>query len=257
MVKYQEENSKKDYEFRCVCKPCFVTDTHIHEYSEMLYVRSGTMTLFIDGKTRIVPEGHLVFIFPNQTHKYTKRTACELWIAVFSNDFLSAFFSAHPNMRPQDPVVEMQNDHALIDQLRGADPKDITRIAGLLHLLFSVLEKSTVFVQAEPSDDDIYNAALGYIGRNFKNNITLADMAKALGYHEKYLSSALHSLTKMHFRTFLATYRINHAKTLLYTTEMTVAEIALESGFSAINTFNRVFKRITGMTPSKYRKGRH
>jgi len=79
-------------------------------------------------------------------------------------------------------------------------------------------------------------------------------MSKELGYHEKYLSSTLHSLTKMNFRTFLATYRINHAKSLLKSSESTIAEIAMDSGFASLNTFNRVFKDITGTTPSEYRK---
>ena len=257
MIKYQAENSKKDYAFRCGLRSGFNGSKHIHEHTEIVYVVSGTLTIFIDGKERKIPAGHLFFIFPNEIHRYTRRTGCKLWFSVFSNDFISAFFRTHPDMKPQNPLLELQDNRALIDALIATDPKDITRVSGLLLLLFGLLEKNTVFVQTAPAKDDLYNAVLGYIYRNFKNDITLADMAKELGYHEKYLSHALHSLTKKNFRSFLATYRVNHAKKLLRTTKMPIAEIALESGFSAINTFNRVFKEVTEKTPSEYRKKHH
>ena len=81
-------------------------------------------------------------------------------------------------------------------------------------------------------------------------------MAKTLGYNEKYLSHTLHNLTGIHFRRFVSFYRINCAKRLLVDDRcMNVSEIATNCGFNALNTFNREFKAIVGMTPGEYRKG--
>ena len=254
MIKYLEIDTKQDYMFRCSNRSAIFRDTHIHEYTELVYVRSGSMTLFLGGKKHVVAAGNLIFVFPNQTHKYTKKTNCEVWMAVFSNDFIAPFFRKHKNLKPENPILPIPEGTNLIDKLGKTDPTDITRLSGLLLLVYSRLEAHTDFVDAVPSEEDIYNAALGYIYNNFKNNITLSEMAKDLGYHEKYLSHVLHSLTQMHFRTFLATYRIRHAKNLLRTTKKPISEIALDSGFSALNTFNRVFKKVSGMTPRQYRK---
>ena len=79
-------------------------------------------------------------------------------------------------------------------------------------------------------------------------------MAKELGYHEKYLSAVLHSLTKMHFRDFLATYRMEYAKKQLLSSTDPISQIAMDSGFSSINTFNKVFKKFIGMSPTDFRK---
>ena len=256
MIKYLEIDPQKEYMFRSSNRSAFLQNTHIHEYTELIYVRSGSITLFLEGKKQVVSAGHLLFIFPNQTHKHTKKTNCELWMAVFSNDFITPFWRKHENLKPQDPVLRISDNFAVIDALQKTDPNDTTRLSGLLLLLYNLLEAHTAFIDAIPSVDDIYNAALGYIYNNFKSDITLADMAKDLGYHEKYLSHALHTLTKKNFRSFLASYRINHAKKLLRTTEMPIAQIALESGFSALNTFNRVFKEVTKKTPSEYRKSK-
>ncbi len=256
MVRYQKENSKNSYEFRCVQKKCIITATHIHEYTEILYALRGDMTALVDGTEIVVPEGHMLFIMPNQPHRYTKRTECEIWYAVFSNDLISAFFDRHRGLIPISPVADMREHINIVRELQKAKAEDITRISGLLHLLFAALEDNTHFVTAGINEDTVYTAALGYVMNNYKSDITLASMAKALGYHEKYLSSALHSLTKTHFRTFVASYRISNAKHLLKNTDMPISQVAMESGFSAINTFNRFFKQFTGTTPGHYRSGK-
>ena len=142
----------------------------------------------------------------------------------------------------------------MVDALSTTSPEDVVRITGLLHLLFGELVKNSDFTDRKGAGDSLYNRAINYISKNFCTDLTLGDMAKALGYHEKYLSSELHTLTHMNFRAFLSTYRVDHAKRLLRTTGINISEIALESGYSSINTFNRVFKENVGMTPSEYRR---
>jgi transcriptional regulator GlxA family with amidase domain len=59
----------------------------------------------------------------------------------------------------------------------------------------------------------------------------------------------------IHFRRLVSFYRIRHAKKLLVSAPaMNIAAIALESGFSAINTFQRTFKQSTGLSPLDYRR---
>ncbi len=99
--------------------------------------------------------------------------------------------------------------------------------------------------------------AIEYIAKNFKEDITLNFFAKKLGYHEKYLSSSLHELTGMNFRSLLHTYRINFAIDLLHENignKIRISDICMASGFSSINTFNRAFLAFTGKTPSEYQK---
>ena len=75
------------------------------------------------------------------------------------------------------------------------------------------------------------------------------------GYNEKYLSHSLHDLTGIHFRQLLNFYRIDRAKKLLTESpSANIGAIAMECGFGALNTFNREFKRIVGMTPREYRR---
>ncbi len=257
MLKYQNENIGKSFAYRHRFHPNgYVVTPHIHEYSEILYVSDGCMRMYINGEGIKVRAGQVAFVFPNQSHEYTNESECSCWCAVFSNDFVQSFFRLYPEKIPEKPIIDIGEDLYIIDKLQKTEPEEIVSLTGLFHLLFARLSKSTEFKIKHSGGDSLYNAAINYISSNFHSDFTLSDMAKTLGYHEKYLSSELHSLTKMNFRLFLATYRIDHAKTLLRTTEESIFEVAMDSGFLSINTFNRVFKNITGMTPSEYRKNR-
>ena len=256
MITYQNENIGKSYSFRSrFHAPGYSVPSHMHEYSEILYVSDGCMSFCLDGEELEAAAGSVVFIFPNISHEYTAKTDCHTWCAVFSNDYLGSFFRFYPDRIPTSSVV-VANDciSDTVKRLQEADKSDHILLTGLLHILFSELVKNTEFEERRTDGKALYNSAINYISANFRNDFTLADMARALGYHEKYLSSELHSLTKMNFRAFLSTYRIDHAKKLLRTSEENISEIALECGYSSINTFNRVFKESSGMTPSEYRK---
>ncbi len=254
MLKYQNENIGESYSFKCRFHKKYSVPPHIHEYSEIVYVVSGLLTAYINGEKVTVPEKHGAFIFPNEIHEYTSQTPCQTWCAVFSNDFVHTFFRLYPDTSPANCVIDLSDKQDILNELMTSENGETLKRTGILHILFAELESKTELIERNKSDNSLYHAAINYIAENFSNDITLYDMAKSLGYHEKYLSSTLHSLTKMNFRTFLATYRINHAKALLKGTERTVAEIAMESGFSSLNTFNRVFKASTGKTPSEYRR---
>jgi AraC-like DNA-binding protein len=85
---------------------------------------------------------------------------------------------------------------------------------------------------------------------------TLRDCAKSIGTNEKYLSSYLNKFHKMNFNTFINKYRIEQAKKLLHSTDSdkyTIEAIAQMSGFNSKSSFNSVFKKHTGLTPSEFK----
>jgi len=55
------------------------------------------------------------------------------------------------------------------------------------------------------------------------------------------------------FNRLINTMRVEHAKNLLKETDSNILEIALDSGFNSKPTFNRVFRDLSGQTPTQYR----
>lgn len=257
MLQYQNENFGRSYDYRRREHDVFVIPAHIHEFSELLYVREGEMAMQIGGERRVVPAGHMAVILPNEVHAYTDETPCRVWCAVFSNDFISLFLQRLGDSVPVDPVVDLSDRQPLLRALEGTAPTDTLRLSGLLQVLYSELWERMVLTDRPRAGGQVCKAAIEYISANFRSEITLGTVAAHLGYHEKYLSTALHALTGMNFCMFLASYRVEYAKRLLREEpDKSVSRVALEAGFSSINTFNRVFRRLTGVTPCEYRTNR-
>ena len=128
-------------------------------------------------------------------------------------------------------------------------------ISGYLNLIGAKVLAESQLEAATQSDFPLYQKVITYLAEHYTEDITLSTLAQLFGYNEKYLSHALHTLTGIHFRQFLTFYRVNHAKQLLQSQpDRSIAEIAMQSGFAAMNTFQRAFKDVCGITPSEYRK---
>jgi len=257
LLVYQTENFGRSFDYRHRYHDRFVIPAHIHEYSEILYVLSGEMTMLIGGVKYRVPAGHVAFVIPNEIHAYTDETACRVMCAVFSNDFIPLFLRRLSNKVPACPVADMRDTLPLLSALEQTAFSDHLRLTGLLNLLYAAFLKKTTLVDRPKEGAHLYQAAIAYIAAHFTEDMGLSDLAAHLGYHEKYLSSALHALTGMNFCMFLASYRVDFARQIFRSPEgqaKSVSQVALEVGFSSINTFNRSFKKLTGMTPGDYRK---
>lgn len=89
-------------------------------------------------------------------------------------------------------------------------------------------------------------------------NVKIAHLAQAIGTSEYIVSKAIRlHFNAPNFNHFINQYRIEHAKVLLLKPEnrhWTILVIGLESGFSSIGTFNRVFKSMLGQMPNEFRK---
>jgi AraC-like DNA-binding protein len=86
------------------------------------------------------------------------------------------------------------------------------------------------------------------------NDISLSDIAKAVGFSEYYFSRLFKDVTEKNFSHYLNEYRIKQAEYYLTRSGMSVAEIAYTVGFNSIVTFNRSFKSVKGCSPSTYKK---
>ncbi|MEM9425481.1 MAG: AraC family transcriptional regulator [Pseudomonadota bacterium] len=84
--------------------------------------------------------------------------------------------------------------------------------------------------------------------------LTLARLARRLGVPARQLSRAINRGTGENFSRYINGKRVGTAEALLKDTDLSVTEIMLEAGFFSKSTFNTEFRRVTGETPSSYRK---
>jgi AraC-like DNA-binding protein len=87
------------------------------------------------------------------------------------------------------------------------------------------------------------------------NRLTLTRLSVATGLSKHHLSEVLNLHAGKNFYEFINGYRVEFVRERLEeNTQQTVLDISLEAGFSSKSTFNAIFKKFTGQTPTEYRK---
>ncbi|WP_240839856.1 response regulator transcription factor [Acidaminobacter sp. JC074] len=108
--------------------------------------------------------------------------------------------------------------------------------------------------KSEDRQEELITSILVYINKHYSNyEISLSDVAGEFGMTPSNLSHYFKKQTKVNFVSYIKYLRIDEAKVLLETTDLSVGEISQNVGFYAVTSFNRTFKREVGLTPLQYR----
>lgn len=105
------------------------------------------------------------------------------------------------------------------------------------------------------SETDVVIRAKRYMADHYEDaNLSLSDVAEYVGLNEKYFTNRFTKETGETFSSYLTSLRMQKAKELLKTTTFKVYEISEMVGYHNVEHFNRVFKKLNGVTPAGYRK---
>ena len=100
----------------------------------------------------------------------------------------------------------------------------------------------------------IIRAEIGsFIDAHYREDISMQDAATALRYSDAYFCKLFKQCFKVNFSAYLNEYRVNRARQLMLDPRLNMKDIGAAVGYSDANYFTRVFKRLTGQTPSEYR----
>ncbi|MBE6023295.1 MAG: helix-turn-helix domain-containing protein [Cellulosilyticum sp.] len=102
-----------------------------------------------------------------------------------------------------------------------------------------------------------FNNLLSYINTHYTEDLKLEDIAASAGFSKYHFSRLFKQYTDFTFYEYLCYRRIKAAEELLIQPDLSITEIALQSGFSSLSAFNRLFKQQRHCTPSEYRTKNH
>jgi two-component system response regulator YesN len=100
----------------------------------------------------------------------------------------------------------------------------------------------------------ISNEVIRIIQSEYDRELTLEECASRLNYHSSYIRRALKKSMNINFSDYLLTYRMDIAKKWLAETEMKIADMSQKLQYNNPQNFIRYFKKVTGITPGKYRE---
>lgn len=145
-----------------------------------------------------------------------------------------------------------------IEALRGHADDYIEKPFDALHIkniIDKVLEKKAL------GEGDVGNDVLGkvetaknYLKRNSHKMVSLNEIAQYLCVSSKYLSRIFKEVTGKSFTEYRLEEKMDTAKEILETTDFNINQVANKLGYENPESFIRLFKKITGTTPTEFRK---
>ncbi len=253
MLFYESERiDRRGYLF-CQRDHNFNFPAHLHHSFEFLCVQSGTLACTLETESvrsspRRSPAG-AAGPDPQLPHHWR---ISERVMGVFYRLGARIYCSAGPAgvYHPCVPHGSCAPDGAA---LAGRQPLQAAGRA-LPDLRCSV--GAVLFAAAPVPDVDAHLSSkiIDYVQKNYTHTLTLEQMARDLGYNYTYLSAYFNHSLHTGFQGFINQYRISHAAALLQGSSLPITQVAEQCGFGTIRSFNRVFPKEKGMTPSAFRK---
>jgi transcriptional regulator GlxA family with amidase domain len=97
---------------------------------------------------------------------------------------------------------------------------------------------------------------LAFIDAHLDENITLADLARSSNLSLYYFATLFRRSMGVSPHRYILNLRVSRARELLRNTGLSVLDVSLDLGFQHQNNFARAFRRITGMTPTGFRRNK-
>ncbi|MBQ6839444.1 MAG: helix-turn-helix domain-containing protein [Oscillospiraceae bacterium] len=256
MIFHQSQNSLTARNYNSHIYKRLKWQPHFHRNFEVVCVFRGCIKATIGGKDLILRPNDFALVLSNEVHQYEPLEESRAWVGVFSGDYVPVFQKTVEGktgdtscFHCEDSILQYLKVH-----LFHNDTPDFHYLtAGLNMLCGEYLHQVTLSARSN-RENIMMNRAADYIAQNFRKPLTLSEVAQALGYDYYYFSKNFHNIFGVCFNDYLNTFRFNAAAEALLRTNDSITSIALDSGFQSIRSFNNVFQKKAGMTPSQYRK---
>lgn len=132
--------------------------------------------------------------------------------------------------------------------------KTISEIAAISPTMYEDFIRRVHDQRTDPNLSKQIRACCDYIELNVEEDFTISDLAERIGYSEYYLSRKFKNETGVSLNSYINIARVERAKLLLTITDEGIQEIADRLHFCSRSYFSEAFRKITGITPAKFRQ---
>jgi xylan 1,4-beta-xylosidase len=228
---------------------------HWHDHCELVQVEYGQVDVVCGKKSVTLHKGNACFIPGGELHYMHARIPDSiLTVIIFDHGIIKPFTEgvrlSEPNLTGNYPIEETYL--TLKEVLQKKEPFYTCKATGtLLTLIADIFRgEKTVAEGKTRAVDENFKKLLSEIDEKFEF-IDFEHAAAFMGMNQSYFSRFFHGAAGISFSQYLNSVRVKAAVELLQSDErLPVTEIASRSGFSTIRNFNRIFKEMTGFSPS-------
>lgn len=248
---------------------------HRHDGYEIYLFISGNTKMYIEQSCYQLASGDCVVIHPGQLHRSIvtdtnpyERIGINITeealrtLSSATTDLLACFHHCEENGIIHLSAYDMQRYITLTDEyLKFSRSSEYgCDLMGIYFLIELILFTNQLFGDPKRRRYDnvmpvLVSNTMQYVEEHLAEDISLAKLSHCLNYSSKYISVQFKRHTGLSLREYILDQKIECAKRLL-AAGSSVSEACLDSGFSDYSNFIRSFKKKTGVSPGRFRKGK-
>ncbi len=252
----------------------FLPFWHFHPELELVYINNAKGKRHIGSHLSYFNNSQLILLGSNLPHSgFTDRfcTNGSETIIQFKENFLGDYFLDIPEMQLIKNLFERAKKGLLfskdIKHIVGPRIEELVKYEGIERIIrfldilkdlaqtphYNMLNVDGFAFEVEPQDNKKIDIIFNHVSKNFKQPIPLDEIAEMASMTVPAFCRYFKKATGKTFTQFVNEFRIVHATKLLTENPTSISDICFESGFNNFSHFNKLFKKITGKSPLKYR----
>ena len=239
--------------------------SHYHNYYELYFLEEGERHHMLQDDMYTMHPGELILFSPYILHRSygDENVPFRRLILYFHRDEIDSpelqnmldngngLYHLEPRTRQ---VLHSMLETLLYEQNNTSEFKSNYCHTVLNMLLFFIVLQLRRQNPSKKEDYDRMSQVISYIHDHYQEDITLERLSRHFYISPYYLCREFKRHTDSTVIQYINITRIMNAQRKFMETSKNITEICSESGFSNLTHFNRVFKSVTGMTPSGYKK---
>lgn len=234
---------------------------HTHEFYEIEYIVSGEGTYTINGTEYDAVPGTLFFMTPIEFHDVSTNGIDRYCIRFTINTFQQGYMTTLTSENSLTSIKIKESDKEYFEVMFKELVQNSANEKFAISLLNCIIAKiSAAYCKTSNKKLSPISMAELYILNNFKNNISLKEVAEYAGFAPSYFSALFKKTTGKTVKEYIDKLRFEYACKLLGFSDMAVNCVCNESGFDDYTNFTRRFKMHFGVSPGRYREenaGKH
>lgn len=238
---------------------------------------SGETEIFIENEHYVLVPGALFYCCAGSVYALQARSAVLIGLNFDLTQKRNTHMTPYPVLPVSDgpvPVVETEqiqgqsfiNSYLYLGAGAGYETELKTILAEFAtqriyyrenssSILKSILSRLHRHSAGSRSDSmDVVSKIIAYMKDNFNKPLSNQMLSEMTGYHEYHLNRLFTRHTGLTVHRYILNLRLNCAKDLLLNTELSLMQIAEQSGFQSNTHFSGYFKQVVGISPLEYRK---
>lgn len=234
---------------------------HWHDYFEFEIVISGKAEHIYNGEKHIIQRGSAYLLSYCDFHSLKALDNLDVINVRFNENLINSDLIRHITLKPNKLIYNFNENETcgilksindIKNEISNPDIFGNIVLSGILsNLIISLLRlTSDENCQSVPM---LIQRAVAYINTNFRDEISLSQLAERLSVSVNYLGTLFKKNLGMTFNDYINNVRLKYACRLLISSDLSVKETAYASGYNSTEYFAYVFKKKINVSPGNYR----